>query len=64
LVTLGLIQMVLTATAAVDLYRRPSEEIRGRKALWWPAIFIQPVGPIAYLVLGRRGGRAIGAPTP
>jgi hypothetical protein len=51
---LASIEVSLTATAAVDLYRRPAERLRGRKALWWPAILIQPVGPIAYLVVGRR----------
>ena len=54
LVTLGSIEMALTAAAGVDLYRRPPEAVRGSKFLWWPVIFIQPVGPVAYLALGRR----------
>jgi hypothetical protein len=53
-VTLGPIELALTATAALDLYRRPQDCVRGAKALWWPAIFIQPIGPITYLVFGRR----------
>lgn len=52
--TLASIEVSLTATAAVDLYRRPAGQVRGRKALWWLAIFVQPVGPIAYLVFGSR----------
>ena len=54
LVTLGSIEMALTATAAVDLYRRPPASVRGSKLLWWPVILIQPVGPVAYLAFGRR----------
>jgi hypothetical protein len=53
-IIVGSIEMVLTATAGVDLWRRPSDQVRGPKAMWWPAIFVQPVGPVAYLVLGRR----------
>jgi hypothetical protein len=56
MITLSAAELVLTVTAAVDLYRRPRTGIRGPKALWWPAIFVQPVGPIAYLALGRRRG--------
>jgi hypothetical protein len=53
----GSIQLALTAVAGVDLYRRPAEDIRGQKALWWPIIFVQPVGPIAYLKFGRNRRR-------
>jgi hypothetical protein len=53
-VTLGVCEAVLTATAARDLFHRPAEEVRGPKALWWPALVIQPVGPLAYLTAGRR----------
>jgi Phospholipase_D-nuclease N-terminal len=54
ILTLGSIELALTAVAGVDLYRRQPEDIRGPKALWWPIIFVQPVGPIAYLKFGRR----------
>jgi hypothetical protein len=54
LLAVGSVELVLTATAARDLYRRPPALLLGRKAFWWPVIFIQPVGPIAYLVVGRR----------
>ena len=54
IITLGSIEFVLTAVAGVDLYRRPAEDTRGPKLLWWPIIFVQPVGPIAYLKFGRR----------
>jgi hypothetical protein len=52
--TLASVELALTATAAVDLARRPRDEVRGHKALWWPILVIQPFGPIAYLILGRR----------
>lgn len=47
-------EFVLTAVALVDLARRPRDQVRGPKALWALGCAIQPVGPIAYLVLGRR----------
>jgi Phospholipase_D-nuclease N-terminal len=48
------IEVALTTAAAIDLARRPGAQVRGRKALWWPVLFVQPVGPVAYLVWGRR----------
>lgn len=54
LFVVGPIEVVLTTVAAVDLFRRPTDQVRGPRALWWPAIFVQPVGPVAYLTLGRR----------
>ncbi|GIH78256.1 PLD nuclease N-terminal domain-containing protein [Planobispora longispora] len=58
ILTLAVIELLLTSAAAVDMRIRPQSDVRGRKALWWPAIFIQPVGPILYLLLGRRPGCA------
>ncbi len=54
IVGLGAVELVLTVTAAVDLLRRPAESVRGPKLLWAAALVVQPVGPISYLVLGRR----------
>ena len=53
-VALGTVELVLTAVSLVDLSRRPAEQVRGPKALWALAAFVQPVGPVAYLALGRR----------
>lgn len=52
------IELALTATAAVDLWRRPKSDVRGPKALWAVCLVIQPIGPIAYLAAGakRSGG--------
>ncbi|WP_182875722.1 PLDc N-terminal domain-containing protein [Microbispora sp. H10670] len=57
LLTLASVELSLTATAAVDLFRRPRTRLRGRKALWWLALAVQPFGPIAYLALARRPRR-------
>lgn len=54
LMALASVEVALTAAAAVDLYFRPRKDVRGRKGLWWMAIFVQPVGPLAYLLWGRR----------
>jgi len=48
------IELTATAVAAVDLIRRPRGLVRGPKVLWWPALTVQPFGPLAYLALGRR----------
>jgi hypothetical protein len=52
----GAIEAALTLASLVDLARRPAGEIRGPKALWVPGVFVQPVGPLLYLLWGRRGG--------
>jgi hypothetical protein len=48
------IELALTATALVDLARRPREQVRGPKPLWALGCVVQPVGPVAYLLFGRR----------
>ncbi len=53
IIAAGVVEVVLTSVAAVDLIRRPADQVRGPKLLWAPALLIQPVGPIAYLALGR-----------
>ena len=50
----GAIEAVMTAVALKDLARRSADEVRGPKAVWVLACFVQPVGPIAYLAAGRR----------
>lgn len=54
IVVVAAAEMVLTSAALVDLARRPAAEVRGRKWLWALGCFVQPVGPVAYLILGRR----------
>ena len=50
------IEVVVTTVALRDLVRRPSASVRGPKAVWALGCFVQPVGPLAYLALGRRTG--------
>jgi len=48
------VETAMTAAALLDLARRPAGAVRGPKLAWLLAFFIQPVGPIAYLAVGRR----------
>jgi hypothetical protein len=48
------IEIALTTVAVVDLIRRPSSDVRGPKAAWWPVLLVQPFGPPSYLLWGRR----------
>ena len=50
----GMVQFGLLAAALVDIYRRPAEEIRGRKPLWVAVAFVNYIGPISYFLFGRR----------
>ena len=50
----GAVETVLTVAALVDLVRRPAADVRGPKAAWAVAVWVQPVGPIAYFLAGRR----------
>ena len=53
LVPLLIIQLVLMVVAIVDLIRRP--ETRGPKWVWVLVIlFVNMIGPIIYLVVGRK----------
>ena len=53
-VVAGIAEVALTSWCAKDLKARPAELVRGPKLLWAPALSIQPFGPIAYLVWGRK----------
>ena len=53
-VVTGIAEVAVTAWCAKDLRKRPAELVRGPKLLWGPALSVQPVGPIAYLVWGRK----------
>jgi hypothetical protein len=63
IVALSAVEVVLTATAARDLAHRPASLVRGRRALWWPLLFVQPVGPVFYLIRGRLPGPDASAST-
>jgi hypothetical protein len=53
IVVAGVAEVVLTTVALRDLARRPAAQVRGPKPLWLLACVVQPVGPIAYLTVGR-----------
>lgn len=55
-VAAGVVEVAVTTWCLRDLRRRPASQVRGPKALWAPALSVQPVGPLAYLALGRRRG--------
>ena len=55
----GVVEAVLTTVALRDLAKRPADEVRGRKAVWGLLSFVQPIGPVAYLLFGRRSPGAI-----
>ena len=48
------LEIVMTKIALRDLVRRPKGQVRGPKAAWALALFVQPVGPISYFLFGRR----------
>jgi hypothetical protein len=49
IIALATVELALTATALVDLARRPADQVRGPKPLWVLGCFVQPVGPLATL---------------
>ncbi|WP_046470761.1 PLDc N-terminal domain-containing protein [Allosalinactinospora lopnorensis] len=51
---LGAAQVSLQAAALADLARRPPERVRGPKPVWAALSFVNWVGPISYLLWGRR----------
>ncbi|MBC9225715.1 hypothetical protein GL325_05215 [Aeromicrobium sp. 636] len=50
----GAAEAVMTTAVLWDLSRRPAERVRGPKLAWAVGAFVQPVGPLAYFVKGRR----------
>lgn len=50
----GVLQLTLLGAALADLRGRSSDELRGGKRLWVPAVFVNFIGPIAYFLVGRK----------
>jgi hypothetical protein len=50
----GVVEVVVTAWCVRDLVRRPAAGVRGPKRLWALGFVVQPFGPVAYLLGGRR----------
>ena len=54
IVVAGIAEVALSTWCLRDLKQRPAALVRGPKVLWGPAMSVQPFGPIAYLVWGRK----------
>ncbi len=54
IISLAAVQILLLATALIDIAMRPAHEIKGKK-LWWVMVsFIDFLGPMAYFIYGRK----------
>ncbi len=53
IVATGVVELALLAVAGIDLIRRPAEQVRGPKLAWGAGLFVNFIGPIAYLAVGR-----------
>jgi hypothetical protein len=55
---MGLVELIFTSMALWDLGHRPAAQVRGKKLVWGLLAFVQPFGPISYLLFGRKRGAA------
>ncbi|WP_251042067.1 hypothetical protein [Arthrobacter sp. ISL-30] len=55
----GAVQMALLAAAQRSISRTPDAMIRGKKAMWRAASFINFFGPLSYFIFGRRREAAL-----
>lgn len=53
-IAVAILQLTVNALIQRDLSRRSDADLRGGKGLWRALAFVQPVGPIAYFLIGRR----------
>jgi len=54
-IVLGAIaELIMTTIALRDLKRRPADQVRGWKFAWVLGFSVQPLGPVLYLLVGRR----------
>lgn len=60
----GVAEVCLTAICLVDLARRDRSQVRGPKPVWIASFVVQPIGPLAYLLAGRRRSPRAGLSTP
>jgi hypothetical protein len=56
IIVVGIAEAALKAAAAIDIKRRPAEQIRGPKWAWGAALIVNSAGivPLSYFVFGRR----------
>jgi hypothetical protein len=60
IIAAGVAEVGLKAAAAIDLKRRPADQVRGPKLAWFAALFVNSAGliPLSYFLFGRRRGTA------
>jgi hypothetical protein len=54
----GAVQLTLMVSAQRSISKTPAAQIRGNKAVWRAASFINFFGPLSYFLFGRRRGTA------
>jgi NADH:ubiquinone oxidoreductase subunit B-like Fe-S oxidoreductase len=56
IIVVGIAEAALKAAAAIDMKRRPADQIRGPKWAWAAGLVVNSAGviPISYFVFGRR----------
>lgn len=54
IVAAGVVEVVLTTAALVDLTRRGAAGVRGSRLAWLASFAVQPFGPLAYFAFGRK----------
>lgn len=54
IIFLAALQIILLASALIDIARRPSSGIKGRKLKWILISFIDFAGPVSYFLFGRK----------
>ena len=52
----GLVNLVLVILTVRDIRKRSDDEINGNRKRWLLAAFAPPIGPIAYIIFGRKPG--------
>ena|SRR5687767_4279537 len=50
----GVIQFALLLWTLWDLRHRAADKVKGSKRFWTLFAFVQPIGPISYLLFGRK----------
>ncbi len=58
IIVAGVAEVGLKAAAAIDLKRRPADQVRGPKLAWFAALLVNSAGliPLSYFLFGRRRG--------
>jgi len=56
IIVVGVVEAALKAAAAIDIKRRPADQIRGPKWAWAAGLVINSAGviPLSYFAFGRR----------